>query len=60
MKAIVILVVPKREFDAQSVAPVRVSCPSDERALALRASNKSYDPDPPFWTWFIENPRLAT
>ena len=57
MTAIVIVVVPTREAGVRSVNPIPARRKKAECEPQPDAINPGDGWDPPFWTWFIENPR---
>jgi hypothetical protein len=57
MTAIVVVVVPMRETGTRRVNPIQGPGERDERDPQRKATGKGNKSDPPFWTWFIENPR---
>jgi hypothetical protein len=56
MKAIVIMIVPMRETGTRSPNPIPDPGETNEPEPQCEAINKGDESNPPFWTWFVENP----
>jgi hypothetical protein len=57
MTAIVIVVVPMREPALRSANPIPALRERDECNPPRKSTGNGGESEPPFWTWFIENPR---
>ncbi len=57
MTAIVVVFVPVRETEMRSANPKPAPRARDEREAQRETISQDGESDPPFWTWFIENPR---
>jgi hypothetical protein len=56
MQAIVVLVAETRETDSAKARPSEKRDRLSWSQLEIKP-RESEEPTPPFWTWFIENPR---
>ena len=57
MTAIVIVVVPTRATGLRSASAIPAPHERDEREPQRKVITTGDESVPPFWTWFIENPR---
>jgi len=60
MTAIVLVVIPGRDTSLRFANSTPGSRKDEEKEPQRRVLTSGKESDPPFWTWFIENPRLPT